>query len=164
MKTMDYSILNHIQGKNGSRWAKFIRETGTENLLMVAIDAAKYTHKAMIATYYGEVLVKPFEFDASTTGLDLVKQQIKAEKDRYNMKEIVVGIKTTGHYYEDLVRLCQLKGYHVRTINAATTAEKRKALLNWSKTDNLDLMAILQSMIHGRGTFNELPSGKVHDL
>ena len=161
---MDYSILNHIQGKNGSRWAKFIRETGTENLLMVAIDAAKYTHKAMIATYYGEVLVKPFEFDASMTGLDLVKQQIKAEKDRYNMKEIVVGIETTGHYYEDLVRLCQLEGYHVRTINAATTAEERKALLNWSKTDNLDLMAILQSMIHGRGTFNELPSGKVHDL
>jgi transposase len=118
----------------------------------------------MIATYYGEVLVKPFEFDASTTGLDLVKQQIKEEKDRYNMKEIVVGVETTGHYYEDLVRLCQLKGYHVRTINAATTAEKRKALLNWSKTDNLDLMAILQSMIHGRGTFKELASGKVYDL
>ena len=92
---MDYSILNHIQGKNGSRWANFIRETGTENLLMVAIDAAKYTHKAMIATYYGEVLVKPFEFDASTTGLDLVKQQIKAEKDRYNMKEIVRGVTVT---------------------------------------------------------------------
>ena len=59
MKTMDYSILNHIQGKNGSRWAEFIRETGTENLLMVAIDAAKYTQKAMIATFYGDILVKP---------------------------------------------------------------------------------------------------------
>ena len=42
------------------------------------------------------------------------------------MKEIVVGIETTGHYYEDLVRLCQLEGYHVRTINAATTARKEK--------------------------------------
>ena len=59
---MDYSLLNHIQGKNGSRWAKFIRETGTENLLMVAIDAAKYTHKAMIATFYGDVLETPGRF------------------------------------------------------------------------------------------------------
>ncbi|KXX85536.1 hypothetical protein AT274_26550 [Bacillus cereus] len=42
--------------------------------------------------------------------------------------------------------------------------EERKALLNWSKTDNVNLMAILQSMINGRGTFNELPTGKVHDL
>lgn len=161
---MEYSLLNHIQGKNGSRWAKFIRETGTENLLMVAIDAAKFTHKAMISTFYGEVLVKPFEFDASLTGLEQVKRQIKSEEERYDIKEVVVGIETTGHYYEDLVRRCQFEGFHVRTINAATTAEERKTLLNWSKTDNLDLMAILQSMIHGRGTFNELPSGKVHNL
>lgn len=161
---MDYKSLNHIQGKNGSRWTQFIRGIGTENLLMVAIDAAKYTHKALISTFYGEVLVKPFEFDASTPGLELIKQKIKAEKDRYNMIEVVVGIETTGHYYEDLVLHCQLEGFHVRTINAATTAEERRALLNWSKTDNLDLLAILQSMIHGRGTFNELPTGKVHNL
>ena len=96
--------------------------------------------------------------------MNTVKEQIGAEKDRHNMKEVVVGIETTGHYYEDLVRRCQSEGYHVRTLNAATTAQERQALLNWSKTDNLDLMAILQSMIHGRGTSNELSSGKVHNL
>lgn len=52
---MAHNLLNHIQGKNGSRWAQFIRETGSENLLMVAIDAAKYTHKAMITTFYGDI-------------------------------------------------------------------------------------------------------------
>ena len=62
---MTYSLFNHIQGKNGSRWAEFVRETGTENLLMVAIDAAKFTQKALIGTFYGDILVKPFEFDAS---------------------------------------------------------------------------------------------------
>nr|WP_245831792.1 IS110 family transposase [Oceanobacillus senegalensis] len=36
--------------------------------------------------------------------------------------------------------------------------------MNWSKTDNLDLMAIVQSIIHGRGTSNELPSGDVYQL
>ena len=159
-----YNLFNHIQGKNGSRWAQFIRETGTENLLLVAIDAAKYTHKALISTFYGDIIVKPFEFDASSTGFEELNKQIQAEKGRKDMKEVVVGIETTGHYYEDLVRSCHSEGYHVRILNAATTARERDALLNWSKTDNLDLMAILQSIIHGRGTSNELPSGGVHTL
>lgn len=75
---MAYNLFNHIQDKNGSRWAQFIRETGTENLLLVAIDAAKYTHKAMIATFYGDIIVKPFEIDASLTGFEILKKQIQA--------------------------------------------------------------------------------------
>lgn len=164
MKMMAYSLLNHIQGKNGSRWAQFVRETGTDRMLIVAIDAAKFTHKAMICTFYGDVLVKPFEFDASLTGLEKVKEHIQTEKNRLGMKEVVVGVETTGHYYEDLVRRCHSEGYHVRILNAATTAQERQALLNWSKTDNLDLMAIVQSIINGRGTSSELSTGSVHNL
>ena len=163
MKTMVYSLLNHIQGKNGSRWAEFVRETGTDHMLILAIDAAKFTHKATICTFYGDVLVKPFEFDASLTGMDTLKKWIQKVMDP-TIKEIVVGIETTGHYYEDLVRHCHQEGYHVRIINAATTAKERETLLNWSKTDNLDLMTIVQSIINGRGTSNELPSGDVHTL
>ena len=103
-------LLNHIQGKNGSRWAKFIRDIGTDNLLMVAIDAAKYTHKAMICTYYGDILVKPFEFDASLTGLNKVKEQIYAEKDKHGMKAVVVGIETTGIIMRISFGIVNLKG------------------------------------------------------
>lgn len=166
MKTMVYSLLNHIQGKNGSRWAKFIRDTGPDHILILAIDAAKYTHKAMVSTFYGDVLVNPFEFDASLTGFEVIKKKLNrlVSNSNHEIKEIVVGIETTGHYYEDIVRHCHKERYHVRIINAATTAKERETLLNWSKTDNLDLMAITQSIIHGRGTSNELPSGSVHDL
>lgn len=164
MKTVTHSLFNHIQGKNGSRWAKFVRETGTENLLLVAVDAAKYTHKMMICTFYGDILVQPYEFDASFVGFEKVKQLIKTEKDKYDMKEVVVGVETTGHYYESLVRHSRAVNYQVRILNAATTAQERNTLLNWSKTDNLDLMAIVQSMIHGRGTSSELASGTVHNL
>ncbi|GGM43685.1 hypothetical protein GCM10011351_32110 [Paraliobacillus quinghaiensis] len=161
---MVYSILNHIQGKNGSRWAEFVRETGTDNILILAIDAAKYTHKAMITTFYGEILVKPFDFDASLSGFESITRSVKENVSLHNFSEVVVGIETTGHYYEDLVRRCQQEGYNVRTINSATTKQERDTLLNWSKTDNLDLMAIVQSIIHGRGTFNELRSGSVLHL
>src|SRR5699024_3613489 len=96
VKTMVYPSFNHIQGKMGSRWANFVRNTGSENLLLVAIDAAKYTHKAMICTFYGDILVRPFEFDASSTGIAKVRQFIQAEKQRHHMKEVVVGVETTG--------------------------------------------------------------------
>ncbi|TYS69386.1 IS110 family transposase, partial [Sutcliffiella horikoshii] len=54
---MVYSTFNHIQGKIGSRWAQLVRETGPENLLLVAIDAAKYTPKVIITSFYGDILV-----------------------------------------------------------------------------------------------------------
>ncbi|TYS67957.1 IS110 family transposase, partial [Sutcliffiella horikoshii] len=65
---MVYSTFNHIQGKIGSRWAQLVRETGPENLLLVAIDAAKYTPKVIITSFYGDILVKPFDIDASMSG------------------------------------------------------------------------------------------------
>jgi transposase len=159
MKVMVHSLLNHIQGKNGSRWAEFIRKTGGENILLVAIDAAKYTHKAVICTFYGDVLVKPFEFDASESGFEKVLRLVHSEKVEHQMKEVVFGIETTGHYYEDLVRRVGEEGHQVRIINAATTAQVREMLLNRSKTDNLDLMAIVQAIIYGHGTPHDLSAG-----
>lgn len=163
---MVYPLFNHIQGKKGSRWAQLVRETGTDHMLIVAIDAAKFTHKAVISTFYGDVLVEPFEFDASMSGFDLLDSNLKSAMKKYEgeVKKVIIGIETTGHYYEDLVRRCHENGYHVRIINAATTAKERDTLLNWSKTDNLDLMAIVQSIINGRGTSSELPSGIIHTL
>jgi transposase len=158
------NLLKHIQGKNGSRWADFIRKTGVENILIVAIDAAKYTHKAMICNYYGDILVSPFDIDASMTGFEKVKRIVQSERAKHQMKEVVVGIETTGHYYEDFVLKSHKEGYHVRIINAATTAKERDALLNWSKTDNLDLLAIVQSVKNGRGTSSELSFGHIKNL
>src|SRR5690625_1836640 len=157
-------LFNHIQGKNGSRWTNFIKQTGVENILILAVDAAKYTHKVMICTYFGEILVSPFDIDASRTGFDQVTKVVEREKEKHQIKEVVVGIETTGHYYEDLVHRFRMKDYHVRVINAATTAKEREALLNWSKTDRLDLLAIVQAIIHGRGTSSELPSGSINNL
>src|SRR5699024_2751137 len=102
-------LFNHIQGKNGSRWTNFIKQTGVENILILAVDAAKYTHKVMICTYFGEILVSPFDIDASRTGFDQVTKVVEREKEKHQIKEVVVGIETTGHYYEDLVHRFRMK-------------------------------------------------------
>lgn len=163
METMTV-LLNHIQGKIGSRWMEYLKQTGTENILILAIDAAKYTHQAMLCSFYGEILMNDFEFDASLSGVKEVKEIVERVKKKHQLKEVVVGIETTGHYYEDLVRHFKSSGYHIRIINSATTANERKTMLNRSKTDRLDLITIVQTIINGRGNSNELPSGSVREL
>jgi transposase len=52
---MAYSLFNHIQGEIVNRWVEFIKEIGTENIMMVAIDAAKFTQKTLIGMFYGDI-------------------------------------------------------------------------------------------------------------
>jgi len=118
---------------------------------IVAIDAAKFVNSAMICNIYGDILTKPFEFNSSSTGFNQLVEEVEQAKEGYGLEEVVMGIETTGHYYEDLVRMCRNNKYIVRLINAATTAKEREIVLNYTKTDNVDLMAITQSVLHGRG-------------
>ena len=148
---MVISTFNHIQGKNGSHWNRLMRGENAHQICIVAIDAAKYVHSAMISNIFGDILTKPFDFSASHLGFQQLVEAIEHAKKGYDFIEVVVGIETTGHYYEDLVRLCENQQYTVRIINAATTAEERKATLNYTKTDSIDLMAITQSLLYGRG-------------
>ena len=128
-----------------------MRSAEADHYCIVAIDAAKYVNTAMICTIFGDILRGPFEFDGSQTGFQLLKKEIEQTKEAYQLTHVILGIETTAHYYEDLVRVCDEQGYMVRVINAATTAEERKKMLNYTKTDRVDLQAIVQSILQGRG-------------
>ncbi|WP_339254360.1 IS110 family transposase [Sporosarcina sp. FSL W8-0480] len=148
---MAVQLFNHKPGKNGSHWIELLRSGKAHTILVVAIDIGKYTHKVMMANVYQDVVVKPFELDASLSGFQLLVAKIEETCQKNGLDEVVVGIETTAHYYEDLVRLCHEKGYVVRVINSATTSIERESMLNWSKTDDLDLVAIVHSILQGRG-------------
>ena len=119
---MVISTFNHIKGSKGSHWNRLMRGENANQICIVAIDAAKFMHSAMISNIYGDILTKPFDFSASRSGFEELIEAIEQATEAYDFKEIVVGIETTGHYYEDLVRMCTDKHYIVRIINAATTA------------------------------------------
>jgi len=148
---MAAELFNHNQGKNRNNWVNLMRDGKANQILIVAIDIGKYTHKTLMTNVYQDVLVAPFELDASLTGFKLLVAKIEETCNANAFEEVVVGIETTAHYYEDLVRLCYTKGYTVTVINSATTAFERESLLNWSKTDNIDLSAIIHSILQGRG-------------
>jgi len=145
--------FNHIQGKNGSHWNRLMREEKAKEYCIVAIDAAKYVNTAMVCTIYGDILQEPFEFDGSMTGYLLMKKHIDATCEAYSLSQVIVGIETTAHYYEDLVRLCMAEGYIVRILNAATTARERETVLNYTKTRTFNKLFVClcnkkQTIIH----------------
>src|SRR5699024_4212921 len=105
-----------------------------------------------------------FDFDASISEFEKARFLVERECKTHQFQEVVVAIETTGHYYEDLIRLCHTVDYHVRVINATITKKQRDKLLNYSKTDRLDLMVIVQCLLEGHGTFCTLPSGLVLQL
>jgi len=143
--------LNHIQGRNGSNWSRLMRSPEADRYCIVGIDAAKYVNTAIICTIYGDILKGPFEFDGSQTGFNVLKAEIDQTREAYQLTDVILGIETTAHYYEDLVRVCGEEGFLVRVINAATTAEIRKKALNYTKTDRVDLNAIVQAILQGHG-------------
>ncbi|WP_240315650.1 IS110 family transposase [Sporosarcina sp. PTS2304] len=156
--------FNHIQGRNGSNWSRLMRSAEADHYCIVAIDAAKYVNTAMICTIFGDILRGPFEFDGSQTGFQLLKKEIEQTSEAYQLTRVILGIETTAHYYEDLVRVCDEQGYMVRVINAATTAEERKKMLNYTKTDRVDLQAIVQSILQGRGETSRKKAEKFERL
>lgn len=125
---MVLSTFNHIQGGNGSHWNRLMRGVNSEKICIVAIDAAKFMNAAMICNVYEDILVKPFEFNASSPGFNRLTEEIDQAKEGYGFEEVVIGIETTGHYYEYLVRLCEEKEYLVRIIMKPRPCDKHNSI------------------------------------
>lgn len=154
----------HIQGKKGSRFRDQLRGINLEQVLIIAIDAAKLHQKALICNYFGDVIEKPFFFSINKDGIDGFIQKIEYAKKKVNAQRMFLGIESTGHYYEDIVRILDTKGYEVQIFNAYTTAQERSSALNWCKTDDLDLVALAHAIVNNKGTEFSLAEGKQRQL
>lgn len=132
----------HIQGLKGTKFSQQLRGVNLEQVLIVAIDAAKLHQKALICNYFGDVIEKPFFFSVSQSGMKIFYDAIETAIRDTGAVRLFLGIEATGHYYEDIVRLMAKQGYHVQILNAYTTFEERASALSWCKTDDLDLVAI----------------------
>ena len=128
-------------------------------MVIVPIDAAKHHPKALICNYFGDILEDSFFFSVNMSGIKLLLEKIQRAILNHNAKRVFVGIEATGHYHEDIVRELEKHGYEVTIINPYTTFEERASVLNWSKTDDLDLAAIAMAIIQNKGTESKLPLG-----
>lgn len=155
---------SHIQGQKGTKFSQQLRGVNLEQVLIVAIDAAKLHQKALICNYFGDIIEKPFFFSVSDSGMKLLYQAIEQAVSATQAIRIFLGVEATGHYYEDIVREMAKQGYHVQIFNAYTTFEERASALSWCKTDDLDLVAIAHAIKSNKATENKLLDGLQRQL
>ncbi|SDD24460.1 IS110 family transposase [Halanaerobium congolense] len=156
--------VKHIKASKRTELQKKLRDIPYDKVLVVAIDPAKYSPKALICNYFGEILVNPFFFTINSKGLNLLLTKIQETVNNISAQKVLVCIETTGHYHEIIVRYLQEFDYDVLLINAYTTSESRAENLNWSKTDNIDLFAIASALIDGKTTKSRLLDGNYEKL
>jgi transposase len=154
----------HIQKVKGRRFTDEIRNLNLENVLVIPIECGKNSHKALVANYFGDILYDTFEFANSITGVKMCDSIIQDVCSSINAQKVVVGIESTGHYYENLYRNLITLGYDVAIVNPCSVYSQRTGQLNWCKTDEIDLCAIGQVLIDNQATETKLSEGLYYNL
>jgi len=112
-------------------------------MIYVGIDIAKQKHFATAMTSEGEVLVSPFSFTNDCDGFELLLSNIKD----FNKNELLIGLESTAHYGENLVAFLFNLGFNISVINPIQTSSLRKTGIRKTKTDKLDCLLIIKSLI-----------------
>lgn len=112
-------------------------------MIYVGIDIAKETHFATVMTANGEVLVKPFSFQNNSVGFKKLIDSIKNN----DISDLIIGLESTAHYGNNLICFLFDLGYSVAVINPIQTASLRKTNIRKTKTDKIDCLLIVKSLI-----------------
>jgi len=154
----------HLHNVKGRRFTDEIRNLDLNKVLVIPIDGGKNTHKALVANYFGDILVDTFQFPNSKSGLSMFDSTIKTLSQKVEAQRVVIGLESTGHYCENLIYSLIQLGYDTISINPYSVSCQRNGQLNWCKTDEIDLCAIGQVMIDNQGTETKLGTGLYYNL
>jgi len=112
-------------------------------MIFVGIDVAKLNHFASVLSSDGEVLVGPFEFTNDGDGFQYLISAFEPFVDN----EIIIGLESTAHYGDNLVRYLVAEGFNVCVINPIQTSALRKNNIRKTKTDKVDTVLIAQTLM-----------------
>ena len=91
-------------------------------MIYVGIDIAKLNHFASAISSDGEELIKPFKFTNDADGFQLLSSHLDDLPD----DSFIIGLESTAHYGDNLVRYLVNNGHKVCVINPIQTATLRK--------------------------------------
>ena len=112
-------------------------------MIYVGIDIAKQKHFAAAMTTDGEVLIPPFGFTNNFDGFQLLMTKLKP----LSKVDTLIGLESTAHYGENLIYYLFDLGYQITVINPIQTATLRKTNIRKTKTDKVDTLLIIKSML-----------------
>lgn len=123
-----------------------------EDLVAVPIDVGKHTAMAKVIDFTGSELAKPFEFGLDRAGVDMLVRRVRSTMP-CTASLVRVGLEAAGHYHLPLAGGVLPAGWELRVLNPGHVSAQRK--VNGSrgvKTDRVDLTAIADMLLAGKGT------------
>lgn len=112
-------------------------------MIYAGIDVAKDTHYAAVMNNTGEVLVEPFPFENDAAGFCLLQKKLSS----FPKDDLLIGLESTGIYSENLICFLFGAGYRLAVINPIQTATLRKTSIRKTKTDKVDTLLIIKSLM-----------------
>jgi transposase len=142
----------HVHGARAQRLSARTRGVALDELVAVPIDVGKSTAAAMACDFTGQVLVPPFEFAMNRCGVAELAARVEARLPAVT-RLVRVGVEAAGHYHRPLLADRVLPaGWQVVELNPAwVTAQRRVNGSRGVKTDRVDLAAICDLLLAGRG-------------
>jgi transposase len=142
----------HVHGARAQELSARTRGVPLEELVAVPVDVGKSTAAAMVCDFTGQVLVGPFEFALNRDGVAELAARVDAWLPAVT-RLVRVGVEAAGHYHRPLLADGVLPTeWQVVELNPAwVTAQRRVNGSRGIKTDRLDLVAICDLLLAGRG-------------
>jgi transposase len=122
----------------------------TVSTIVVAVDVGKTSVMVSVTDDARRRLMGPVEFAMTRSGLGAVTQRVSALASSWS--KIKVGVEAAGHYHRPVVDYRWPSGWEVLELNPAHVAEQRRVMgRRRVKTDGIDLEAITELVLAGRG-------------
>ena len=112
-------------------------------MIYVGIDVAKLNHFASAISSDGEILIEPFKFTNDVDGFQLLSSKL-LHLDR---DSLIIGLESTAHYGDNLVRYLVAENYRVCVLNPIKTSSMRKNNIRKTKTDKVDTYIICKTLM-----------------
>ena len=112
-------------------------------MIYVGIDIAKLNHFASAISSDGEVLIEPFQFLNDSDGFQMLTSKLES----LGNDSIIIGLESTAHYGDNLIRYLVASSYKVCVINPIVTSNMRKNNIRKTKTDKVDTFVIAKTLM-----------------
>lgn len=121
--------------------------------LVVPVDVGKHTAMSMVADSAGQRLVAPFTFSLDRPGIAELVTRVRRVVAERGARSVEVGVEAAGHYHRPLTASGLLPSeWRLIELNPAHVTEQRRVLgKRGVKTDQVDLVAMFDLLVAGRG-------------
>jgi transposase len=122
----------------------------TSSTIVVAVDVGKTSAMVSVTDGARRRLMGPVEFPMTRLGLGAAVQRVLAVASL--CPQVKVGVEAAGHYHRPVMDYRWPPGWEVLELNPAHVAEQRRVMgRRRVKTDGIDLEAITELILAGRG-------------